>query len=55
MLLKILSTKDVYEMTVLHFCAKLGRLDFVERLLELGASAADKDELDRTPIHLAAE
>ena len=51
----ILHTKDINEMTALHWCAQLGKTDFLERLLQLGASAADKDELDRTPIHLAAK
>lgn len=51
----MINTKDINEMTALHYCARSGAVQFLERLLQLGASATETEERDRTPIHVAAE
>ncbi|XP_067937028.1 transient receptor potential cation channel subfamily A member 1-like [Watersipora subatra] len=52
---RIVGVKDVTEKTALHYCADKGKLEFLKRLLQLGASAADTDENDKTAMHMAAE
>lgn len=51
----LLSSVDVDERTPLHCCAKSGKLELLNKLMELGAEASSKDEQDKTPLHLAAE
>ncbi|KAF6019803.1 hypothetical protein EB796_021893 [Bugula neritina] len=51
----LLHSKDLDEMTPLHYSAKSGKLNILLRLLELGSSPAAKNELDKTPIHIAAD
>ncbi|XP_067935402.1 transient receptor potential cation channel subfamily A member 1-like isoform X2 [Watersipora subatra] len=52
---RLIAFKDVGEKTALHYCAERGKLDFLLKLLHLGASPAAGDEDDRTPLHLAAK
>lgn len=51
----LLIHKERDEQTALHYAAAKGQVAIVSRLLKLGAPTDAKDQMDRTPIHLAAE
>ena len=50
----LLEIGDVRGATPLHVCAYHGHLDCLSRLLEIGASADQKDFDGATPLHFAA-
>ena len=52
---KLCSTADAAQNTPLHIAAREGKLDVVSILLCIGVQVDARNEVNKTPIHLAAE